>query len=385
VAEWWQALRSQLPLCERTAYFFAGAQGPLPLGVRAAMDDAIAAWDETGWRIRQRMWEDLDRCRDLIAGMVGCSPARVVACDSTSDAMSLAAAMVLQRRRAAGTEGANVVLHDEVHASGSYPWHNAVRLGEPVELRWPVPDDGEDAVEAIVAAVDAATIAVSVAHISHRTGRRLDVAALSDRLRGRDLAVIVDAAQSAGALGLEAEVAAADFVGFPANKWLLGPPGVGFLVIAEPWLADPGPTSVGWGSCPSPPPDARAFELAVGADAFRLGTPNQLGLAGAAAALQLRSGLGEGRVAARIEELTERFLAGVDRQGLPSPTPRAWPGRAGVISLALRDPEAVRARLARRGFDTGVSAGVLRVDIHAYNEESEVDRLLAELRSLRPL
>jgi kynureninase len=384
VAEWWQALRSQLPLCERTAYFFAGAQGPLPIGVRAAIDDAIAAWDETGWRIRRRMWEDLDQCRDLIAGIVGCGAAQVVACDSTSDAMSLAVAMVLRRRRAAGTDGANVVLHHEVHAAGSYPWHNAVRLGEPIELRWPDPGNGEDGVDAIVSAVDAATIAVSVAHVSHRTGARLDVAALCDRLRGRDVAVVVDAAQSAGALGIATEVAAADFVGFPANKWLLGPPGVGFLVIAEPWLTDPGPTSVGWGSSPNPPPDARAFELAAGAEAFRLGTPNQLGLAGATAALQLWSRFGAERIAARIEELTERFLAGVDRQGLPTPTPRAWSHRAGVISLAVRDAGAVRASLARRGLDTGVSSGVLRVDIHAYNEESEVDRLLGELRALRP-
>jgi cysteine desulfurase/selenocysteine lyase len=330
------------------------------------------------------MWEDLERSRDRIAAIVGCSPEQVVVCESTSAAMSLAVTMVLQRRRASRTDAANVVLHHEVHAGGSYPWHNAARLGEPLELRWPTPSHGDDSVDAIVAAVDAATIAVSVAHVSHRTGTRLDVAALTDRLRGRDLAVIVDAAQSAGALGIATEVDAADFVGFPANKWFLGPPGIGFLVVAEPWLNDPGPPSVGWGSSPDAPPEPRVFELAVGADAFRLGTPNQLGLAGAAAALELWSRFGDERIAARIEELTERFLAGIDQQALPSPTPRAWPSRAGVVSLAVQDPEAVRVCLARRGLDTGVSSGVLRVDIHAYNDESEVDRLLSELRSLRP-
>ncbi len=382
--EWWQELRSELPLCQKTAYFFAGLQGPLSVDVRAAMNDVVTRWDETGWRITRTMWDELERCQASIATIAGCSPARVVACEGTSSALNIASLMVLQRRRASGARKANVVLHREVHAAGSYPWHNAARLGEQIELRWPVPRHGQSEVEAVASAVDDDTIAVSLAHVSHRTGARFDVRQFADRFPDRRFAVIVDSAQSAGAIALEEEVEAADFVGFPAYKWFLGPPGVGFLVISARWFVDPGPPLVGWASTRDAPGDARSFEISPAARGFRLGIPNQIGLAGAAAALQLWSRFGTERIASRIGALTQQFLAGVDDLGLSSPTPRTLPHRAGVVSLSVPDPQTLRQELARRGLDTGVSAGVLRVDIHAYNEESEVDQLLEALLTIRP-
>jgi selenocysteine lyase/cysteine desulfurase len=382
--EWWQELRSELPICQKTAYFFAGLQGPLATEVRTAMNDVIARWDETGWRITRTMWDVLAQSQAAIANIADCSPTRVVTCEGTSSSLNIASLMILQQWRASGARKANVVLHSEVHAAGSYPWHNAARLGEQIELRWPEARPGESDIEAVASAVDDNTIAVTISHVSHRTGARFDVTKFADRFPDRRFALVIDSAQSAGAVALEAEVEAADFVGFPAYKWLLGPPGVGFLVISEKWLVEPGPPLVGWASTPDAPGDARTFELSPAANGFRLGIPNQIGLAGAVAALELWSRFGTERIAGRIERLTQRFLAGVDDLRLPSPTPRTWPDRAGVVSLRVKEPEALRSELSRRRLDTGVSAGVLRVDIHAYNDESEVDRLLEALRAIRP-
>jgi cysteine desulfurase/selenocysteine lyase len=383
VTDWWEELRAEFPLCNTTAYFFAGGQTPLAVSVRTAMTDVIAGWDELPWRIATRRWDDLDRCQAAIAELLACTPTQVIACEGTSGALNLATLIVLQRLRASGRRRANVVLHREAHPAGSYPWHNAVRLGEQIELRWPEPVPGESDVDALASAVDEHTIAVVVSHVSHQTGRRLDVLELAKRFPDRRWALVVDAAQSAGAVPLAAAAAAADFVAFPAYKWLFGPPGVGFLVVGEAWLRDPGPPLVGWAAAgPGVPVDARRFDLAGGGNGFRLGIPNEIGLAGAAAGLELSARFGPDRIAERIQHLTGRFVAGIDDLGVLSPTPRAWSDRAGIVSLDLDEPDVVVQELHERSLEAGVVNRRLRVDLHAFNEEAEVDRLLEALRAL---
>jgi cysteine desulfurase/selenocysteine lyase len=382
---WPGELRAEFPLCSRMAYFFAGAQAPLAVSVRRAILEMTDMWDDMGWRIAARQWDGIDRAQTALAEILACRPGRIVSCEGTSDAMNIATLMVLQRRRIAGGRGANVVFGREAHPAATYAWHNAVRLGDRIELRWAQPAPGQSDVEALADAIDDETIAVVVTHVSHRTGERLDVLTLAGLYPDRNWALVVDAAQSAGALALAAEVEAADFVAFPAYKWLFGPPGVGFLVIGEGWLEDPGSPRAGWAAASdlSVPVDPHRLNLGSGAHGYRLGIPNQICLAGAAAGLELWAKFGQKRITGRIEQLTERFLAGIEALGIASPTPHAWHQRAGVICLDVPEPDAVVTRLRERGIETGAVRGFVRVDPHAYNTESELDRLLEELRALR--
>jgi selenocysteine lyase/cysteine desulfurase len=294
--------------------------------------------------------------------------------------------MMALRRGLRGRRGAaNVVLERETHPAASYPWWNAARLGDPVELRWPERRPGRSPVDAVASAVDGGTIAVAVNHVSHRTGERFGVLELAEAFPERRFALIVDAAQSAGALPLAEEVAAADFVALPAYKWLLGPPGAGFLVAGEDWLADPGPPLVGYAAAAdlSVPVDPRRLELAPGADGFRLGVPSQIVLAGAAAGLELWARFGADRIAGRIETLGARLADGLRQLEIPVATPAHPRERAGVFALAVPDPAWLMGELRRSGVETGAVRGMLRADVHAYNDDSDVDRLLDALRELR--
>ena len=378
---WWEELRAELPLTSRSAYFFAGAQAPLAVSVRRAMLEVIDRWDEIGWRIADRQWDGLERTQAALAEILECPRRHIVACEGTSHAMNIAALMVLQRWRNAGGRRANVIFDREAHPAGTYGWHNLLRLGEAIEPRWLQTAPGQSDAEALAEAVDDETLAVVVTHVSHRTGERLDVRELAGLFADRHWALVVDAAQSVGALPLADEVKAADFVGFPAYKWLFGPPGVGFLVVGSSWLEDPGPPLVGWAAASdlSVPVDPRRLDLASGGDGFRLGIPNQICLAGAAAGLELLARFGQERITGRIEQLTERVFAGIDGLDLTSPTPRGWKERAGIVCLDVREPDALMRRLRERGIETGVVRGFLRVDLHAYNDEPELDRLLDEL------
>ena len=378
--DWAARWRGHFPLCECRAYFFAGAQAPLATEVRQATDDFLELWDERAWRFEPAGWDLLEASADLLGGLLGCDPGRVAPADSTSHAMGLATGMVLARWIREGRRPANVVLQHDSHPASTYPWINAQRLGAPVELRWAVTEDGRNAGDALAAAVDDQTLAVVVTHVSFRTGERVDIPALAGRFADRRFALMVDAAQSAGALDLSAETAVCDFIGMPAYKWLLGPPGVGFLVAGADWLDDVGPPFVGWASAREySVMDSGHMELRTGGGSLRAGMPNFLGLAGAVAGLRLYAQAGPQPVEERIRELTDRLMTGLEMLGYGSPTPRDWASRAGVVLVDLPDAAATMSRLMDAGIEVGVEEGRLRVDPHAYNTEAEIDLLIEHL------
>jgi cysteine desulfurase/selenocysteine lyase len=375
--DWSATLRSRLPICRERAYFFPGSHGPLSIDAREAMLGVIDTWDQRGWKVHEREERYVETCANDVARLLGCDSSRVAFATNTSDALNMGSASVLAAWRQRRRPSANVVLHDQSHAASTYAFLNAVRLGEPLEIRIAEREPGEDPVDALARRVDGDTLAVVTTHVSNWDGERLDLVALSERFPDRSFALITDAAQSAGALPLDDAVRVCDFVGMPAYKFMLGVSGVGFLVVGERWLTDPGPTAPGWAGCVNPLPIVPfSIDLAPTAAAFRLGIPNYIGLAGTAAGVELLLEAGTRRIAERVRELTEVIIARLDGIGLDVTTPRDWSRRAGVLTVIHPDAPAAMDALAAAGVDVGVEGAEIRVDVHAYNDEADVDRLI---------
>jgi cysteine desulfurase / selenocysteine lyase len=373
-------LREALPLCRDRSYFFAGAQGPLGTEVRRAMVGALDRWDQTGWHIHETEWAQVADTYHELAAFLGCDQSQVVHTEGTSDSMNRAAATVLARWRRSGSPRANVVLHHQLHAAGSYAWLSAVRLGADLDLRWADPTPEQTGLDAICELVDGETLAVVTSHVSNWDGERIDLEGLAARFPDRSFALLTDAAQSGGALDMSDTVATCDFVGIPAYKWLLGPPGLGYLTVGARWLDDLGPPTPGWAGMREPLPiRPREVNAAPNAASYRLGIPNFIGLAGAAAALHLLNEVGAAPVEHRIRDLTERLVDEVGARRLEMTTPADWTRRAGVITVRVPEPRAVAAALEADGVVVGVELDQLRLDVHAYNTEDDLDRLLQGL------
>jgi selenocysteine lyase/cysteine desulfurase len=379
-ATWPITLRAQFPLCAERAYFFPGAHGPLARDVDDAMRAVLDEWDRTASHIHETEARHADACVRDVGELVGVDPSRVALADNTSDALNMAAATVLNAWRLAGRPLANVVLHNQSHAASTYAWLNAVRLGEPLEIRVAEREPGEESVDAIARRVDEHTLAVVTTHVSNWDGERLDLPALAGRFPDRSFALIADAAQSAGAIPLDDVTRVCDFVGMPAYKFMLGVSGVGFLIVGELWLTDPGPPALGWAGMQAPLPIVPfSLDLARTAAAFRTGIPNYIGLAGTAAGVELLLEPGIERVGERIHELTDLVISRLDGIGLDVTTPRDWNRRAGVLTVIHPDATAAMEQLADLGVDVGVEGAEIRVDVHAYNDETDVERLIAGL------
>src|SRR5690606_8511720 len=130
-------------------------------------------------------------------------------------------------------EGANIVAMDADFPANAHPWRFAAEeLG--LELRTVPPDArGRYAVQDILDRVDSMTQLVAVSWVNFATGFRLDVKRLGRALRQRGVLFFVDGIQGVGAVPIDVGECSIDFLASGAQKWMLGPEGVGFLFIRQ--------------------------------------------------------------------------------------------------------------------------------------------------------
>jgi len=275
--------------------------------------------------------------------------------------------------------GSNVVVDEFTYPSSMYPWQLPAK--RHVEIRYVAARNKKIALDDIRRQVDERTIAISISHVSPLTGFRHNLAALAELAHARGAYLIVDAAQSAGALDLDVHRDGIDLLSCLAMKWLLGPPGVGFLYVARRHDALI-PGQVGYaGLVDAFMPDA-PMVFREGAFKHELGIPTLPGLRASREAVDILLGVGLKQVEAHVLELSGRCLEGLRRRDLRVYTSEVPEERAGVIALpAVQGGDALVAFLRERKVDVWGEAHLafLRIDPHVFNNRDDVDRFLAGL------
>jgi selenocysteine lyase/cysteine desulfurase len=246
--------------------------------------------------------------------------------------------------------------------------------------------EGRVLTDDLAAAVDARTRALSLSYVQFLSGFRADLGAVAELLRRRapDALFVVDAIQGLGVLPLDVAATGVDFLSADAHKWLLGPEGVGLGFASARALERIEPALEGWLSVEQPF-DFFDLEQPLKASAARFeeGAYNLAGIHGMAGSLELLLEVGVPALAARVLELTDWLVAGLEEIGWRCLSPRAHDGEKSGIVLATReglDLGRLRARLRAAGIVVSIRDGALRAAPHAYNTEEELARLLALLR-----
>jgi len=301
------------------------------------------------------------------------------------------------------TAGLNLVLKGILqpgdHVLVSAMEHNAVMRplhqlsGVQIE-KVPCDAEGVMSAEALITRIRPETRMVCLTHASNVCGTLLPVEAVGEECHARGIPFVVDAAQTAGHVPVSLERFHASALVLPAHKGLLGPQGVGAVLMREAFAHRVLPLITG-GTGSRSDQETQPEELP---DKFEAGTQNTPGIYGFLAAMEY--------VAPRLNEicaqtmwLTERFLAGV----ISLPHTRllgkaTLEGRVPVISLDFTDQDnaMVADRLAREfgiftrcGLHCAPSAhrtlgsfpqGSVRFSIGAFNTQEEIDRTLEALR-----
>ena len=354
-----EELRAAFPVCDRVAYLNAGTCGPVPGAAVAAARgelDRLAAEGRAGRAYFEHHHELLDQLRAAYAQRVSAAPSDIALTTSTSEGIvRVLAALDLGR-------GDEILTSDEEHPGVYGPLtaaaHRGVRIRE-----LPLAD--------IPDAIGPDTKLIACSHVSWFSG-----AAAPAALAEVNVPVLLDGAQGAGAIPVDAAALGCAFYAAAGQKWLCGPIGTGLLYVAPEWqerLAPAGPTYANLvepnaGLTAQPFTDARAHDtsaLAAEAAAFALAAHETLGA------------FGWDDVHARARALARRLADELTARG------RTLLPRADTTLVAWHDDdaEASRDRLASQGVVVRnlPDRPVLRASVGAWNDEGDLERLLNAL------
>jgi L-cysteine/cystine lyase len=240
--------------------------------------------------------------------------------------------------------------------------------------------DTDAIVERVAGAATERTRMIALSHVLWTTGAVMPVVEIADIARRLGAWLVVDAAQSVGAIPVGVEALGADVLGFSGQKWLCGPGGTGGMWVSPRVLAEAVPSWLGFPSFASGElprsgvlwPDGRRY---LWADHHR---PGVVGLARAVGWLQMYVGLPWAfERAGRLARWVAEALA--TTPGVTVLTPIECMATLISFRVAGWPSEAVRRALAERVFAlTRTVPGVdaVRLSVGFFNDRPELERLV---------
>ncbi len=307
-----------------------------------------------------RVMEQRARLREELAGLIGADPDSIALTTSTTEGCN------------AVVSGLRLGREDEVVTTDSeHPGLlGALRVsGARVRTARVSEAPAAEAASIVAAEITSRTRLLAVSHVIWTTGQIIPIAELA----GRGIPVLVDGAQSAGAIPVDVAALGCDFYTVSGQKWLLGPDSTGGLYVGRDWhgrLAITSPSYLCWENPVElvPWPDARRFESAW--------TP-PASVAGLLAALELAREVGETRFA-RARSLAERCREAVASRAEVI----TEPGQATLVSFRPEDAadEVVR-RLEERGVVVRDLPGLgwVRASCGYWTSDADLERLATGL------
>ena len=100
-------------------------------------------------------------------------------------------------------------------------------------------------------------------------------------------------------------------------------------------------------------------------------------------ALEFLLSIGVDRIAAHNEALANKLINGLLAAGVEPLTSTEPQSRASIVSFETAQPERIAAELAQRGVHVWGRDGRLRISPHLYNDEHDIEAVLAHLVELR--
>ncbi len=383
--------RAETPSCAKVAHFNNAGAALMPRVVLDAQIDHLRLEGEMGG------YEAAAAAADKIAGTYS-AVARLLNCTKEEVALVENATVAWnQAFYAFDFEPGDRILTAEAEYAANYIAYlkMAKDRGVVVEV---VPSDetGQLSVAALEAMIDDKVRLISVTHVPTNGGLVNPAAEIGKVARAAGIPFLLDACQSAGQLALDVEDLGCDLLSVTGRKYLRGPRGSGFLYVRKAMLERLDP----------PMPDLHAatwverdrYELRPDARRFENWEFNYAAIVGLGVAVDYALGWGLEAIEDRVVKLAHHLRLRLDEE-LGLPVYDLGARKCGIVTTALPGIATadVRNRLHAQGINASYSTpnstridaekrdlpDLLRLSVHYYNDEDEIDRLIQALREIK--
>ena len=318
----------------------------------------------------------IQKFRETAARLLHAKPEEIAFVGPTSLGLSFVASGLPWRK------GDNILIYFDDYPSNVYPWMALAEKGVQVRMM-NIRELGKIRLIDVMGQVDENTRLVALASNHFIAGYRIDIRAIGESLRKRNILFCLDAIQTVGAF--PTDLGKVDFAAADAHKWLLGPCAAGIFYVRKAVQEKLRPTVFGWHnvSCPDftaqekivHPPNARRYEA---------GSENLLGIVGLNAAMELLLELGVDNIAAELLRKRQWLVPALQSKGYTVLQADAPPENASAIVSFHRedlDAAALHKKLEEANVVTSLRTDrtgrrYIRLSPHFYNTDAELNRVL---------
>jgi cysteine desulfurase family protein len=370
----------------------AATSWPKPPAVRAALSEYFGEAGgnpgRSGHRMSVAAARIVETARETLAELLHSNDAsRIVFTHNATHALNLALYGVLR-------SGDHVVTTSIEHNSVMRPLRHLETLGVELTVVACAPDGMLD-LDDVRRALRPGTRLLVTTHGSNVAGTLAPIGTLAAIARDNGTLYLVDAAQTAGAIPIDAQEMGLDLLAFTGHKALLGPTGTGGLYVREGVALAP-LIRGGTGS-----DSAHEIQPEFMPDVYESGTLNVAGIAGLAAGVRFLSEIGIETVQAYERKLVAQFIAGASEiAGITLYGPKDTALQCGLVSFNVAGATPSEAGLildesfgimARTGLHCAPAAhrtlgtfptGTVRFSFGWFNTPSEVELALKALREI---
>jgi cysteine desulfurase/selenocysteine lyase len=306
----------------------------------------------------------------------GLTPEEIGICSCSSEAYNLAA-LAMQFK-----EGDEVIINDLDFPAGSTPW---LQPSCPASVKIWKARDYALRVEDLEPLLGPKTRLVTVSMVSFFNGYKAPLAAVIEAVRARSPALVaLDVTQALGRIPLD--LRDVDLIVSSTHKWILAGHGGGLVGVPNAHRADWTVPAGGWFNLQNAF-EADRFQQTVtkpGAGSFCVGMPNYAAIYAALAGLRYVHSVGVDAIARHADPLVHACMEGVKALPVTLITPDEPDALAGILAFTHPKAEEINQRLHQRDIHIMDHAGRLRVAIHGYNTEADVETLLSALAEILP-
>jgi selenocysteine lyase/cysteine desulfurase len=279
--------------------------------------------------------------------------------------------------------GQNVVIGEREYSSNHFPWRLLADKGYEVR-QVPFRNGGLEP-DDIARHIDRGTQLVAFSGVQTASGHRSDIPAIAGLARSVGALVFVDGSQMIGALPVAADLEHIDVLATSDHKFLMNAGrGIGYCYLSAEVQDRFSPVNAGWkaGAVPFESFFGPTMDLSPTASRFD-NSISWLAAIGDEAALSIFDEFGTDAIFQRNNELAgllRTALAEIGRKPIDLPAAN----RSTIVSVPLGDaePAELLGKLKQQGIICSARDGNLRLAIHFYNHEDDIEQIASAMTKL---
>ena len=356
----------------------------MPLQSINAMNDFLISYNSLGPDSKESaklIEEKLNNVRKIIAKIICCNPKEVILTQSTTDGINIVA------NGLSFDENSNIVIRGMTHEhhSNFYPW---IKLKNKISVRnIPIDSNGFFKLDDLKSNLDKNTKLVAISHALYNTGSILPAEKISTVIN-KQIPFFIDSAQTIGCIGThDVSKLGCDFMSFNGSKWLCGPMGTGLFYCKKESSELLEPKTIGGESAIIENDNNLVFKELP--EKFQTGFRNYVGIVGLESSVKYLLNFGMENIRKKNQKLSNLFrdelekISNVVLYGPDDPEKRT-----SIVSFNIKnfDPEKVVEKLEKQNIILAVreimEKKIIRVSPHFFNNESDMLKVIDEIRKL---